>query len=471
MTASPAPYSEPSVTPVPAGPAPRRLAGGAFATLAAQVVLVGATTVTSVAVARLLGPSGTGAVALITNLVGMGTLLFGLGLRGGIIYELNSGAWDLRQAARQTALAAVALGVVGGAAVLLLHALTRDSVLSGLDRTTAIATGAALPFGIAVVYTGAIALAHDRYEAFALLQALAPVATLVLAVGLAIPLGVPGAAAGIAGATGVTAVAGWTWLSRYVAAHGAAEGAIRGRLRPALRFGVQAWGGDVLQFLNYRVDLFILNGFAVIADVGVYSVAVTLTSLAWILPNALTTVLFPRAATLEAATRSGAISQAEADATAVKGARQTIILLVPSAAVALVLLFAGVPLLYGERFADTTVLGLILLPGVLTIGFGMALSAVTTGRGHPQYALYLSLITFPITIVMYLVLIPRFDATGAAIATTLSYIITTAVAWIFFRRVTGLQLRQLVPRAEDLHEARDAATSLVRTVIGARRGR
>ena len=54
--------------------------------------------------------------------------------------------------------------------------------------------------------------------------------------------------------------------------------------------------------------------------------------------------------------------------TAVKGARQTIIALIPSLLVTLVLLFAAVPLLYGSKFDETTTLGLVLLPGVMAIG-------------------------------------------------------------------------------------------------------
>jgi O-antigen/teichoic acid export membrane protein len=449
---------------VTVGPAPRRLASGAFVALSAQVAALAATTVTSVAIARLLGPSGTGAVALVINLIGLGTMMFGFGLRSGIIYELNSGTWPLRRAVRQTALTAVALGTAGGCVVLALYALTRDSVFENLSALTAAAAAAALPFAIAIIYAGGIALARERYEAYAVLQVLPTVATLVLAVSLAIPFEVPGAAVGIAAATAITALFGWVWLSRYAKVVDRTSGPDSGgHLRRAARFGVQAWGGDVLQFLNYRVDLFILNSFAVIADVGVYSVAVTLTSLAWVLPNALTTVLFPRAASLEAATRSGAIEQSEADLTAVRGARQTIILLVPSAIVPLLLLFVAVPLLYGDKFAESTRLGLILLPGVLVIGLGKALSAVTTGRGHPRYALFLSLISFPFTVVLYALLIPPWGATGAATASTFSYVLTTIVAWIFYRRVTGLPFRTLIPGRQDVREAWDSAVVLLRT--------
>ena len=107
--------------------------------------------------------------------------------------------------------------------MLLLYALTRDSVLADLDFVTAAAAAAALPFAIAVVFASAIALARDRYEAYGMFQALAPVATMVLAVGLAVAFDVPGAAVGIAAATALTALAAWVWLARYVAVHESSE--------------------------------------------------------------------------------------------------------------------------------------------------------------------------------------------------------------------------------------------------------
>ena len=45
-----------------------------------------------------------------------------------------------------------------------------------------------------------------------------------------------------------------------------------------------------------------------------YSVALTVTSLAWVLPHALQTVIFPRTANLDAAAQAGELSAEESDA-------------------------------------------------------------------------------------------------------------------------------------------------------------
>jgi Na+-driven multidrug efflux pump len=81
------------------------------------------------------------------------------------------------------------------------------------------------------------------------------------------------------------------------------------------------------------------------------------------------------------------------------------------------------------------------------------LVAVTSGRGHPEYSLYGRLIDMPITAVLYFVLIPAHGATGAAVASSISYALTGVISFVFFRRVVHLPLRALlVPTREDLRD-------------------
>jgi len=111
---------------------PRHLAAGASINVAAQVATIAAAGITSVAVARLLGPSGTGTLALAVTLVAVSTTLFSVGLRSGVIYRVSRGTWAPHAAARAAAISALALGTVGGLIGLGFYALTSGSVLQGL---------------------------------------------------------------------------------------------------------------------------------------------------------------------------------------------------------------------------------------------------------------------------------------------------------------------------------------------------
>jgi O-antigen/teichoic acid export membrane protein len=435
---------------------PRHLAAGASINVAAQVATIAAAGITSVAVARLLGPSGTGTLALAVTLVAVSTTLFSLGLRSGVIYRVSRGNWAPRAAARAAVASALVLGTIGGILGLGFYALTSGSVLEGLSPTMAIVTFASLPFALAWLFIASVALAVERYEAYGAITVVQPIAQVVLAVTLAATIGTLGAVLGFAISQVVAAGAAAVLFRRREA--GSPAPRRPGELRAATRFGLLSWGSEVLQNLNYRLDLFVLNAFGVTADVGVYSVALTVTSFAWILPSALQTVLFPRTARLDTGDEPADGALTDVELAASRGTRQTVLLLIPTAAVLVFTLLVLVPLLYGPSFHRTIELGLILVPGTLALGLARVLVAVTAGRGHPQYSLYGRLIDMPITAVLYFVLIPAHGATGAAVASSVSYALTGVISFVFFRRVVHLPLRTLlVPTREDLRDWRSAA--------------
>ena len=439
-------------------PPGRHLAAGASLNVVAQLVTIGAAGITSVAIARLLGPSGTGTLALAVTLITLATTLFSLGLRAGIIYRVSRGSWAPGDATRSAQLAALLLG--GGGALLGLgfYALTSDTLLAGVTPTMAIVTFAALPFALAWLFLAVVALSLERYEVYGSILVAQPVAGLALSVGLAAAFGSLGAIVGLA-ASHVVGAAVAAMLVRRHAPRPTQSSDGGGELRAAVTFGLKAWGSEVLQNLNYRLDLLVLNAFALRADVGVYSVALTITGFAWILPSALQTVLFPRTARLDSVGAPAGEGRSEVELAAARGTRHSVVVLVPTAVVlALVLVFV-VPLLYGPKFERTTVLGLILIPGTLALGMARVLVAVTSGRGRPIYSLYGRLIDMPITAGLYLLLIPAHGATGAAIGSTISYALTGAISLAFFLRVVHLPLRELfVPTREDLRDYGRALT-------------
>jgi O-antigen/teichoic acid export membrane protein len=223
-----------------------------------------------------------------------------------------------------------------------------------------------------------------------------------------------------------------------------------------LRFGLQNWGANLLQQINYRFDILILGAFAATSDVGVYSIALTLTGTAWVLPQGLQTVLFPRVASHDEAALAGEMSIEESDAGLAKAIRHGVLLTLPAGLLISVLLLVGVPLLYGPKFHQTIWLGFILLPGTLMLGVAKILSSGIVGRGYPRYTLYTGAITVPITLALYFGLIPTLHAWGAAVASSVSYGLTSLFLLLYFRRATTVGFREaFVPRSEDVADYAD----------------
>jgi O-antigen/teichoic acid export membrane protein len=430
--------------------APRRhLGAGAALSVLSQAGPLFAAAVLSIVLARTIGPSGTGRYALLATLVGITSMIVALGLQSGITYEVSRRRWSVGRAFRTSYLLALGLGLTGVVAGLGVFLLTRDSVFRGIGLGVALVALASLPAVIAYEYGAAIMLARERYEAYAAFEISHSSALLVIGAGLALAFGLSGAVVGLPAAALVGASVGALLLVREARRDTVVNRG--GSLPRALRFGLQGWGGNLLQQINYRFDIVILGGFAGASDVGVYSVALSLTAVAWVLPQALQTVLFPRVASLDEATVTGELTLEESDEALAKAIRHGVLLTVPIAVFVSALLLVAVPLLYGGRFDQTKALGFILLPGVLLLGIGKILSSAIAGRGHPRLTLYIAAISMPVTLALYFGLIPVYHAWGAAAASSVSYGLSALLALFFFRRVTGIGLlRAFVPRAADV---------------------
>lgn len=425
-------------------PSPRPLGVGAALTAGGQVALALAGAVATLAAARILGPAGAGAFAVATAFV-LGLVTLGtLGLESGIVFRVGSGDWPGRSAWLRTLRVAGILGLAGGAAGALLAALV-PSAFRGLSFGLVVALAAALPFALAWVYGAAVALAEDRYED-AVSPSFVQAAVLLAAVPvLALLWGVPGAAAGLVLAHVVAAIVVTRRNRRALAGHPGPSDP--GQVRAAASFGLKTYGANALQLLNYRFDLFVLNAVVTGAAVGSYAVAVSVTSLVWLLPKALSAVLLPRVAAL----REARADRADVEARSV---RHAVLLAGGSAAVAAGGL-ALVPFVYGPGFGDSVVLGLLLLPGATLLGVANVLMATVVGRGRPGLSLLGSAISAPVSVGLYVLVIPAFGTTGAALASSASYALSFALSAFFYRRVTGASLRsRLRPGREELSDLR-----------------
>jgi O-antigen/teichoic acid export membrane protein len=430
--------------------APRRhLGAGAALSVVVQGGPLAAAAVLSIVLARTIGPSGNGRFALLVTLSGLTVLVVSLGLSAGIIFEVSRARWSVRGSFRTSYAAALVLGLVGFAGGLAVFFLLHDSVFHGISTWLAVVALSSLPPVIAYQFADSILLARERYEGYAALEFSHSVTLLIVGAGLALAFGLGGAVIGLPAAALIGSAMGVVLLLPEAQRSAVVDES--GLLRRALGFGLQSWGANLLQQINYRFDLLILAAYASTRDVGVYSVALTLTAVAWVLPQALQTVLFPRAASLDEAALAGQISAEESDAALAKAVRHGVLLTLPTALVIGLLLVVAVPLLYGPSFHQTIWLGFILLPGTLLVGVGKIVGSAVTGRGYPRYALLGSGASAAAALALYFGLIPPFHAWGAAAASSVVYAFGAALGVYFFRRVTGVRLRAaFVPRADDV---------------------
>lgn len=429
-------------------PARRPMTGGAVMTAASRVTIAVTGAATTIFIARALGPEGTGGFAIALTLVVMLTVVCSLGIEHGIAYYVASGRWAARDALRAAQRVAL-LGGLAGAAVCVLARLAVPSAFGGLSVASTAVAAVALPFALAWFYVSFVGLAIDRYEAFVMPPALQSALALVLVVVLVLVAGLPGAIVGMTLAHVLVALASLAWAWRRLPRATAQPGEAR-VLRRAMSFGAKGYGANALALLNTRVDLLILSAVASAAAVGHYAVAIAVTTVLWLVPSALSDVLFPRVAALSAGGAQDMRAFVED-----KSLRHTVLLVLLAIPLITVPLLVLVVPIYGAGFRPAIELALILLPGVALMGVSGVLSATIVGRGRPEYSLYSALIVTPLTLGAYALLIPALDAPGAALAKTLSYTVSFALSVYFYRRVTGsARLAQFVPTHAELAELR-----------------
>jgi O-antigen/teichoic acid export membrane protein len=214
-------------------------------------------------------------------------------------------------------------------------------------------------------------------------------------------------------------------------------------LKAAWAFAVPCYAANLAQFLNYKLDVFVVGYFAGRTSVGRYTLAVSLAQLLWLMSSSVASVLLPKVA---ASSDPSVIIQ--------HTARVTRLSLWATAvgAVALALLATqAIPALYGEAFRPSITALLWLLPGIVVFSIATVLAAYIAGTGKPHLNLFVSAFSLIVTIALDLVLIPKLNIVGAAIASTVSYSVSALMLIFFFKRETSASLRQILfPTSEDI---------------------
>ncbi len=425
----------------------RPMTGGAVMAAASRFTVAATGAATTIFVARMLGPEGTGGFAIALTLVLLLTVACSLGIEHGVAYYVASGRWAPRDALRVTLRVALLAGAVG-AGLCVLARLALPSAFGGLSVASTAVAALALPFALTWFYVSFVGLAIDRYEAYVLPPALQSALAMVLVVALVLVADLPGAVVGMTIAHVLVALAAVLWAVRRLPARDTTTPPEPGQLRRALSFGARGYGANALMLLSTRVDLLFLSAVATTAAVGHYAVAIAVTAVLWLVPSALSDVLFPRIAALSASGEREFRAFVED-----KSLRHTVLLVLLALPVLIGPLLLLVVPIYGAAFRPAIELALILLPGVALMGVTGVLSATIVGRGKPEYSLYTALIVTPLTLAAYALLIPALDASGAALAKSLSYALSFALTVFFYRRVTGSgALAQFVPTRAELRE-------------------
>lgn len=183
-------------------------------------------------------------------------------------------------------------------------------------------------------------------------------------------------------------------------------------IRPFMAFTLIGYFVNLINLVNYRFDIWVVNRYVGTANLGLYAVAVGVGQLFFNIPEPLSRVVQPY------------IYSSDGDAMM---RRFKVIARLNFTSVALLCAFTGLiapwllPWLFGDEFAGSVTALRVLLPGIVLCCAYKLLAVVLTQRGLLRFNLYGAIIAAVITVVLDLVLIPRTGIVGAAMASTVAY--------------------------------------------------
>lgn len=193
--------------------------------------------------------------------------------------------------------------------------------------------------------------------------------------------------------------------------------------------------GVLVEFASYRVDVLFVALFLTTSEVGLYSVALPLSELLWLLPNALAQVLLPHVAA------SGA-KGASATATAVR-------LAVGFSLVAgLILVVTSswlISLLYGDAYRPAAAALPLLSLGAVILTTWKLVTTDLLARGDSSIRARGGVLALLVLVLSLPVLTSLFGLPGAAGASALAYSAAALHGLTRWRTLPGARLRALIP--------------------------
>ncbi len=216
-----------------------------------------------------------------------------------------------------------------------------------------------------------------------------------------------------------------------------------GALRRNFVFGVRLYPGNIAQFLNYRLDVFLVGLFLTPSEVGFYVTATALAEKLWEIPHAISIVLLHHVASAE--------NSKSANATTARVSRIITFAVGGMCLLIVAMSYPLIYLLYGTAYLPAIPALIALIPGIWFLGIGKLLATHLSASGHPEIGTIGAVISLTITLILDILLIPRVGIIGAAIASSVSYMLSTIVFLIAFSRITTLKITDvIVMRRDDL---------------------
>jgi len=404
-------------------------------TVGGKALFVTLGALTTVLIARHLGPTGQGVFAVSFNLT---LILVQLGSSGLSVAAPTLVARDSRLVGAiitNSLLLAFGGGLLLIAGSLLVKALA-PGALPGLTWPELGITLAALPAALATMFMQAVLQGQGRMVAFGAIDVAQATITLVglLVAIIAFDVSIVGVLLVIAITRYLLLLIALVMLRREAFPPAPPERAL---LRRMLMFGARVYAVGLVTFLLIRLDLLLVNGILGQHQAGLYSLAGYVSEALSIIPSIVAVNMVARLARNHEANISVLVFRA------------TFLLYGSLCLLSLPAVAIGLPLLYGDAYQGSVELYFWLAPGIFFLGLLSVVGIHFSVRGYPPALIAAWLVGLVLDIALNVVLLRPLGLFIAPLSSTIAYGLVLAAHLGRFTREAG-GWRELMPRIADV---------------------
>jgi O-antigen/teichoic acid export membrane protein len=388
--------------------------------------------VTSVITARYLGPEKNGLIASLLVYPGLFMSVGSLGVQQSTAYFIGKNLYTEEQIKR--AVTQIWL-FTSFFAFIICYFLIRDFSNSGDNLLYVILVLIPIPFALFNTYNSGLFLGKNQIKTFNQINWIPSFITLLFCVALIIlyPLGISGyLIAQIGGPVFISIVL--IFKNKFIKSFSLDfDWEI---IKKMLNLGMVYALALLVINLNYRFDVIMLDKMSSQYELGIYSKGANIIQFLWQIPMLLSTIVFARSAvSKDNLAFSHKVAQLLRISFIAIGAFSVLMMIFSK------LIIVG---LFGIAFEGSVTVLQYLIPGVVLLTIFKVMNMDLAGKGMPSVSLKAMVPGLIINVIANRLLIPKHGANGAAIASTISYTISSLLFLHFYSNAVKIPIIEII---------------------------
>jgi O-antigen/teichoic acid export membrane protein len=411
-----------------------------FYTLIFQISGFICATITGIIIARVLGPSNKGIIAVALLYPTLFFTIFNLSFGIGIMHHMGKREYKERDFAGSAIFMLITLSFLSSTVFFITVGPFRETLYKGIELRYLLIVGCSIPFYLMLYCFSSILQGRMDIKRYNIANQLPTFSNFFFILVFLFLWRLTVLEAVIAALSGIIFGGIFAFVRAVKGAGGISfNRALTNRL---IKDGAKIHIGAIATFIFTQANVFILNYYAASSEVGFYSVAYSIANILFFFSMSLEIGLYPKVAH---ATMEEAVEL-------VQVATRQILLITSAAAVVMAIFSKSIVLIYGGRdFLPSTGPLLLLLPGVIIFTIPKMLSTLWVRKAWFVPLTIIASGTAIVSLILNLLLIPEFGAKGAALATILTYGLSGLIGlFLFWKYVKRNILGLFIPKRQDI---------------------